>query len=242
MRGRKWLALVMLQVFAFAQSYTATAYGAAVRTPVLKHVLYKHVKASMGQLPALNEEAFVRTRDEMVAKVDSAIERLSHSTLDDGAFRAQAQRKLSHAARQAEKRLNQLVTEQMTSEQVAEALGQAQGDQRYARTLARHKDPREALAACVALDFRAATLAAQKSIAAKTKADVLAELTASRDKLTALKYDGGDYDEFYEFTWYCWHSDDVLIVWIFFVPMLIVDTVLTPFVAIYKICHYFFID
>lgn len=242
MRGRKWLALVLLQVFAFAQSYTVSAHGAVAPTPVLKHVLCKHAKASMGTLPRLDEKTFVEKKDAMLAKIDRSIERLSLSTLDDDAFRARAQRKLSHTARQVEKRLNRLVAEQMTSDEVAEALAQARGDQRYSRCLARHKDPRAALAACLAVDLRASNASARKSIAAKTKADMLADLRASRGRLAALTYDGGDYDEFYEFTWYCWHSEDVLIVWVFTVPMFAVDTLLTPFVALYKICHYFFID
>ena len=240
MRLKKWTALGLAQIFMFVQTHTASAGipTTSLRTPVLRHVMLEGMKAARtGQL---DEHEFIAAKDRALNKMDEAIERLSESRMGDAEFRAKAVKQLKASASKAEKRLEKMATKEMTDDAVAQALAHARADERYSRCLARHQDARDALVACLAMDLRAATLATETSIATKTKADVLSELAAARDRLTALRYDGGDYDEFYEFTWYCWGSEDTVIVFIFFIPMLVVDTVLTPFVFLYKVTDYFF--
>ena len=240
MTGKKWMALGLAQIFMFVQTYTASAGipSTNLRTPVLRHVMLESMKeARNGQL---GEREFTTAKDKALTKMDEAIKRLSESKMGDDEFRAQTVRRLKASARKAEKRLKTMATKEMTDDAVDQALAQARADERYSRCLTRHQNAREALVACLTFDLRAAAQAAQTSIATKTKAGVLSELEAARDRLTALRYDGGDYDEFYELTWYCWGSEDTLIVFIFFLPMLIVDTVLAPFVFLYKITDYFF--
>lgn len=240
MTRKKWTALGLAQIFMFVQTYTASAdiQSPSLRTSVLRHVMLGSMKAARND--HLDERGFIAAKDRALTKMDEAIKRLSESRMGDDEFRAQAVKQLRASARKAGKRLEKMATKEMADDAVAQALAQARADERYRRCLARHKDVRDALVACLALDLRAATQAAETSIAAKTKAGLLSELEAARSRLTALRYDGGDYDEFYELTWYCWGSEDTLVVFIFFIPMFVVDTVLTPFVFLYKVTDYFF--
>ena len=238
-RMKKCLALTLAQVLVFTHAYAAGAQP--LRAPVLRQVALAHVRAQVGDQQRLGEQEFVAARDKMVADLDRAIERLAASTLSDEALRGRAVTRIRATMRKSEEMLARYVRTQMDAAAVQQALDQAMGDARYGRCLARHKDPRDALAACLALDVRTAAAQAEKTIGAKTKADVLSDLQNSRARLTALAYDGADYDEYFELSWYVWHSDDALI-WALSPAFFVLDVLLSPVVFCYKMAHWLFID
>jgi len=238
MSGRKLIALTALQALMFAQTYALTGQPAQVRTPVLKHLAQASFQAAKPE--RLTQEQFTAAKDKMLADIGRAIERLDSPSVDTPALQARSRDMVRKSSVAFEKRLGKFIAG-MGDAQLAEVLALARSEARYSRCLAQHKDPRQALAACVALDIKAAAIVAQQTVANKTKDDMLAQLRTARERITALAYDGGDYDEFFEFTWYAWHADDAVF-FILFIPMFVLDCALSPLVAIYKVCHYFFID
>ena len=238
-RTRRLIALALAQVLVFTQTYAATTPAANAR--VLREVALKHMRTVMAQQTRMTEPDFVAARDKMLADIDKAIARLAESKLPDRAIRARMQKRMCTAQAKSQKELARYVRERMSAADVEQALATARSDGRYSRAIARHRGAREALLACILMYMRTASVAAGRTIATKTKVVLLADLQAARSRVTALAYDGSDYDEFFEFSWYVWHSDDALI-WVLSPAMFVADILLTPVVFAYKMAHWLFID
>jgi len=234
----KRMALVFAQALFLAQAY---AIGATQReAPVLKHLATVQMRAKLAGQPRMTEQEFVVARDQMLGRVDAALARVQQSKLSDQALRSRARKQLRKASKDVQRRVTRQV-KMLSDEAIAQALAVAREHERYSRCLAQHKDGRATLQACVALDLRTRLAAAEQRVASATRATVLADLQQARTRLTALAYDGGDYDEYFEFSWYVFTSDDALI-WALWPPLFVADVLLSPIVFAYKMAHWLFLN
>jgi len=237
-RTKKTIALASALLFAFANGYAAAQ---ATRLPVLRHVAVAHVQGEMAGKAAPTVEEFAAAKDKMLADIDDSIKRISESKLDDKALRAKSLERIQASSKALEVKLIKFVQKGMDGKVVEKAIAAAKTDKRYSRCLAKNKDERAALAACLALDMRTAKAQAEQLIATKTKAELVADLQAARERITALAYDGSDYDEYFEWSWYCLQQRDAIF-FILFIPAFVLDVAATPVVFVYKMIRWIFLD
>ncbi len=237
-RTRRCIAFVFAQALFLAPAYAAGA--ARCEAPVLKYLAAAQMRAQLAGQPRTTEQEFVAARDQMLGRVDAAIARVQQSKFTDQVLRARALKQLRRASKDVQRRAGNYV-KKLSDAAVAQALAVVREHGRYRRCLAQHKNGRAALQACVAIDLRTKLAAAEQRVASASRATMLADLQQARTRLTALTYDGGDYDEYFEFSWYVFTSDDALM-WALWPPLLVADVLLSPIVFAYKMAHWLFLD
>lgn len=210
-------------------------------TVVLKSVLdsYRATTADARAKSArLSESEFTAKRDQLVAALDKQILAVETSALSDSELRAKVEKAMSGAMSAMRTELTRFVRTELTAAQVQSLVATASDYAKYADHLAAARDQREALADCVASDVNYVAAKLDSQWRHYTKADFARDLKAKRDTLSALVYDGGRYDEFFEMSWQVMHSRDAIeqlaIVIVFWV-----DIVLIPFVILIKIMDYY---
>ncbi len=236
--ARKCFVVGLAQALLFAQAYALDA--PAGDAPVLRLLMRQYAASQRPDRGALDAQAFAAAKDKMLARLDEGIQRLKASSMDDRTLRARAERRFRAAAKTSRQALAKFV-QTLPPGQVEKALAAAQRDARYRRCLARHRDARAAVLACLALDLQAREDATRARLAKLTKARLLADMQAARARLAALAYDGSDYDEYFEFTWYVFTSDEALL-WALWPALLVADVCLTPVVFAYKMAHWLLLD
>lgn len=207
-------------------------------TAVLKSVLDSYRAAAPVKASKRTEQEFLTERDRIVAALDQQIRAVETSALSDAAFGQKVEKASRAAMSVLREELVRFVQTELTAAQVEALAAVASDYEKYADPLAAARDKRDALADCVAADvnYVAAKLASQWSH--YTKADFARDLKAKRDSLSALAYDGGRYDEFFEMSWQVMSSRDGIEQ--LAIPIaLIMDVVLIPFTILIKIMDYF---
>ena len=193
--------------------------------------------AAEREASAMTRQQFEERRTAVLQAIDDQIGRIESSRMDDEAFRKRLLRRYRSVMKKLSNDTAGRIRQTLSADQADAVLGEIRGLARYEDQIAMYGAGRDAVAACVRADLHALASAAERKWQHYGKADFVRDLRARRAALTAMTYDEGRYDEFFEGCWRLLASRDAIEM--LALPIIfILDVVCIPFVIWIKIINY----